>query len=144
MRLFPFLTLLAFVLAGCITGATLAAPIQDRAAVDRSGVASRHEPDPQQRARRLARKLQLAPEQTARIETILQKRAQQIEQLRADGSMDEGSRRHQRYAIRQQGEQALRAVLSHSQLQQYQQLRQQARQRRLERKAPASGSSGGV
>lgn len=143
MRLSLCLTLLAFVLSVCCSGGAFAAPIQDSPPADSSRAMKLHSPDPQQQARRLARELQLAPQQEAQVESILQKRAQQIEQLRGDGSMDARSQRSQLRTIRQDSEQQLRNVLSDSQLQQYQQLRQQARQRHLERKAPASSASSG-
>ena len=57
--------------------------------------------------------------------------------------MDARSQRSQMRTIRQDSEQQLRGVLSDSQLQQYEQLRQQARQRHFDRKAPASGASSG-
>ena len=144
MRLSVFLSVLAFVLSVCFSGVVLAAPIQDSPPADTGPGIKVHHPDPQQQAKRLARKLQLTPEQEARVETILQNRAQQSEPLRGDGSNDARSSRSQLRAIRQDSEQQLRAVLTDSQLQQYQQLRQQAKQRHHERdSAPASSVSSG-
>jgi len=146
MRPYLCLTLLAFALSVCCSGAAFAAPIQDSPPADSGPATKMHSPDPQQQARRLARKLQLTPEQETEITSILQKRAQQIAQLRGDSShgdssMDARAQRSQLRAIRQNSEQQLRGVLSDSQLQQYQQLRQQARQRHLERQAPGGSAS---
>jgi protein CpxP len=146
MRLYLCLTLLAFALSVCCSGAAFAAPIQDSPPADSGPATKMHSPDPQQQARRLARKLQLTPEQETEITSILQKRAQQIAQLRGDSthgdsSMDARAQRSPLRSIRPNTEQQLRGVLSDSQLQQYQQLRQQARQRHLERQAPAGSAS---
>lgn len=143
MRFSFRLTLLAFALSAACSSIAFAAPIQDSPPADNSPAMRTHNPDPQQQARRLARKLQLTPAQETQVEAILQKRAQQIEQLRGDGSMDPRSQRSQMRTIRQDSEQQLRGVLSDSQLQQYRQLRQQARQRHLDRDAPASEASSG-
>jgi hypothetical protein len=143
MRLYLCLTLLAFALSVCCSGPAFAAPLQDSPPADSSPATTMHGPDPQQQARRLARRLQLAPEQETEIASILQKRAQQIAQLRGDSSMDARAQRSQLRTIRQDSEQQLRGVLSDSQLRQYQQLRQQARRRHLERQAPASSTSSG-
>ncbi|MEO6801084.1 MAG: hypothetical protein ABI178_14195 [Rhodanobacter sp.] len=144
MRLSVCLTVLAFALGVCPSGAVLATPLQDSPPANSSPAMKMHNPDPQQQARRLARKLQLTPEQETRIESILQKRAQQLAQTRGDGSADAVSQRSQLRSIRQDSEQQLRAVLSDNQLQQYQQLRQQAKQRHLERNdAPGGSASSG-
>ncbi len=97
----------------------------------------RRNPAPQRQAKALARKLQLTAQQTAAIEPILQQRMQQMEQLRSNSSMDPRARRRQMRGIRQDSERQLRAVLSDHQLQLYEQLRQDMRQRHLEQKASA-------
>ena len=142
MRLSICLTLLAFALSVCWSGAAFAAPIQDSPPADNSAPVKMHDPDPQHQAKRLARKLQLTPEQETRIASILQQREQQIGQLRGASSADQQAQRGQLRAIRQDSEQQLRAVLSASQLQQYEQLRQHAKERHLQRSGgPASSAS---
>ena len=144
MRLFLCLTLLAFALSVCCSGAAFAAPIQDSPPADTTTPVKTHNPDPQHQAKRLARKLQLTPEQETRIASILQQREQQIGQLRGASSTDPRAQRGQLRAIRQDSEQQLRAVLSDSQLQQYEQLRQQAKDRHLQRSnGPTSSASSG-
>lgn len=93
--------------------------------------------DPQRQAHRLARKLQLNAQQTAAIEPILQNRMQQAEQLRADSTVSPRDRRSRMRAINQDADSRLQAVLTDSQRQQYQQMLQQAKQRRQARKDAA-------
>lgn len=144
MRLALCLTLLAFALSVCCSGAAFAAPLQQAGtATDNAPTTRRRSPDPQRQVKALTRKLQLTAQQTAAIEPILQKRLQQMEQLRSDSSMDPRTRRRQMRVIRQDSEQQLRAVLSDSQLQQYEQLRQQARERHHGKMAPSGPSDDG-
>lgn len=97
-------------------------------------VATRHAADPQQQAHRLARRLQLNPQQAAAIEPILQGRTQKMEQLRADSSMTPRERHIRMRAMNQDVDNRLQAVLTDSQRQQYQQMMQQAKLRRQNRK----------
>ncbi len=138
MRLALCLSLLAFALSVCCSGAAFAAPLQ-LTGTPSDGVPpmQRRNPAPQRQAKALARKLQLTAQQTAAIEPILQQRMQQMEQLRSNSSMDPRARRRQMRGIRQDSERQLRAVLSDHQLQLYEQLRQDMRQRHLEQKASA-------
>lgn len=137
------MTLIAFALCVGCGGAAFAAPLQDSPAVDQSPTTMKvHGATPQQETRRLAHRLNLTPAQETAIGPILQKRADAIARLRGDASIDASSRRSQLHTIRRDSEQELRATLSDSQLKQYDQLRQQARQRHLDRKsAPATGGS---
>ncbi len=104
-------------------------------------VTSPRKPDPQHQANRLARKLQLNAQQTSAIEPILQSRMQQTQQLRADGSLTPRDRHTRMRAINQDADSRLQAVLTDSQRQQYQQIMQQAKQRRQARKNGAANSS---
>lgn len=141
MRLPFLLALLGFALSVCTSGAAFATPIQDSPAADSPpAAAGQHVADPQRQAEHLARKLQLTPQQTAAIEPILDSRAQQMQHLRADTSMDPRTRRSQMRALKQNTEQQLQAVLNDSQRQQYQQMQQQAKQRHHAGQAP--GGSG--
>lgn len=97
--------------------------------------------DPQRQIKRLSRKLQLTPQQAAQIGPILQQRQQQLAQLRADTSLAPRDRRSRLRAVLQQSDQQLQALLSDSQRQQYQQLMQQAMQRRRARH-PEAGDGG--
>ena len=89
------LALLGFALAIAGTSVVMAQPFQDTAtsADSTSTAPSRHAPDPQRQVARLSRKLQLTPDQAARIEPILRNRQQQMQQLHADTTLAPRDRR---------------------------------------------------
>jgi protein CpxP len=130
------LALLGFALGIAGTGAAVAQPFQDTATPSDSAAAgpAHQAPDPQRQTARLSRKLQLTPEQAAKIEPILQSRQQQMQQLRADNTLAPGDRRAKMRAIMQDSNTQLQAVLTDSQKQQYQQMLQQAMQHRQDKK----------
>ena len=99
-------------------------------------------PDPQKQTARLSRKLQLTPDQAAKIEPILANRQQQMQQMRADTSLSQHDLHQKMRALKQDTDSQMQAILTDSQRQQYQQLQQQAMQKHLDRKqgAPASGN----
>jgi hypothetical protein len=107
----PFLlALLGFVLSVCVSGSAFAAPVQqDPAATNPSAAAAarQHVADPQRQLAQLARKLALSPQQSAAIGPILERGAQQVQQLRADNSMDPRSRRNRLRALKQSSERQL-------------------------------------
>lgn len=132
----------ALVLAG--TGASMAQPLQDTAAsTDTTSKPPAHQaPDPQRQTARLSRKLKLTPDQAAKIEPILQNRQQQMQQLRADNTLAPRDRRTKMRAIMQDTNNQLQALLTDNQKQQYQQMLQQAMQRRQDKKAAPGDDSG--
>jgi hypothetical protein len=138
------LALLAFALGIAGTGVAVAQPFQDTPAPgDSTAAKTAHQaPDPQRQTARLSRKLQLTPEQAARIEPILQSRQQQMQQLRADNTLAPRDRRAKMRSIMQDSNTQLQAVLTDSQKQQYQQMQQQAMQRRQNKKSPADDDAG--
>ncbi|MEP6897101.1 MAG: hypothetical protein ABI870_01105 [Rhodanobacter sp.] len=126
------------------TGNAVAQPLQDAAAGgdSMSQKATRPAPDPQRQAARLARKLQLSADQRAKIEPILQDRAQQLEQLRADSSLSERDRHRRQRELMQDSNTRLLDVLNDTQKQQFQQMMQEMKQRHQGMKsAPAEGGS---
>ena len=142
------LALLGFALGIVGTAAVVAQPLQDSAAqdgtpsTDAAATQPAHQaPDPQRQTARLSRKLQLTPEQAARIEPILQSRIQQMQQLRADTTLAPSDRRGKMRTIMQDSNTQLQAVLTDSQKQQYQQMQQQAMQRRQDRKSSGDADS---
>jgi hypothetical protein len=126
------------------TDAAMAQPFQDAAASSDSTATkpSRQAPDPQHQIARLSRKLQLTPDQAARIEPILRNRQQQMQQLQADNTLAPRDRRAKMRSIMQDSNTQLQGVLSDSQKQQYQQMMQQAMQRRQDKKAAPGNDDG--
>ena len=100
-------------------------------------------PDPQKQTARLSRKLQLTPEQAAKIEPILHNRQQQMQQIRSDTSLSPHDLHRKMRAMKQATDSQLQAVLTASQLQQYQQMQQQAMQKHRNSKSatPAAGAA---
>lgn len=139
------LVLLGFALSVAGTGTVMAQPFQDATAPTNPTTTtkpSHQASDPQRQIARLSRKLQLTPEQAAKIEPILRNRQQQMPQLRADNTLAPRDRRAKMRALMQDSNNRLQAVLTDSQKQQYQQMPQQAMQRRQDKKSSADGDTG--
>ncbi len=134
------LRLAALALAASLAcGAALAqdAPNNSPAAGAHHGAA-----DPQQQLDRLTKRLQLSPDQVAKIQPILQSRQQQAEAVRSDSSLKGADRRAKLLSIMQDADSQLQAVLTDTQRQQYQQWREKAMQRRMEQHATPNAGSG--
>ena len=141
MKLVLRLALLGFALG--IAGTVMAQPFQaSTASTDAAALKPSHQaPDPQRQIARLSRKLQLTPDQAAKIEPILQNRQQQMQQLRADNTLAPRDRRAKMRSIMQDSNTQLQAVLTDNQKQQYQQMEQQAMQRRQDKKSSTDDDS---
>jgi len=100
-------------------------------------------PDPQKQTTRLSRKLQLTPDQAAKIEPILQSRQQQVQQLRGDTSLSPHDLHQKMRAIRQDTDSQIQAILTDSQRQGYQQMQQAAMQKHRDGKQGETGSKPG-
>jgi periplasmic protein CpxP/Spy len=85
-------------------------------------------PNPQQQATRLASKLGLSDDQTAKITTILQNQQQQISALRSDSSLSQDDRHDKMRSIRQDTDTQINAVLTPAQQTQYANMKQQMSQ----------------
>ncbi|MGI4828764.1 MAG: hypothetical protein ACRYFU_11320 [Janthinobacterium lividum] len=75
-----------------------------------------HAPNPQRQAAMLTRRLNLTPEQTAKVEPILATRDQQMQALWQNQQLSEQDRHQQMHAIQQQTLQQMSGVLSPDQL----------------------------
>jgi periplasmic protein CpxP/Spy len=100
-----------------------------------------HAPDPQKQAQRLTHQLGLSSDQTAKLTTILQGQQQQIAALRADSSLSQSDRREKMRGIREDSDKQINALLTPSQQQQYQQLRQNGAGHWQGHHGPAGASS---
>lgn len=140
---------LGFALGLVATSAAYAQPFQDTPSAGNSDSApGQHAmPDPQKQTARLSRKLQLTPDQAAKIEPILANRMQQMQQMRADTSSSPRDVHQKMRALKQDTESQIQAILTDSQRQQYQQMQQQAMQKHLDHAkdtaAPGGGGSDG-
>ncbi len=83
----------------------------------------RHTPNPEREVKRLAKVLNLTPDQTAKLEPVLANRDQQMEAIRSNGQLTQHDARQQMKALHQSTEQQLAAILTPDQLNQMKQMR---------------------
>ncbi len=106
---------------------TPAAPqdTQPPAPITRShdGMQHRHAPDPHRQAMMLTRRLNLTPDQTAKIEPILADRQQKMEALRANTSLSPEDMHQQMRALHEQEKTQFAAILTPDQQQQMKSMR---------------------
>jgi transposase len=82
-----------------------------------------HRADPQHQAEFLSKKLNLSPDQTAKLQPILADRQQKFDALRQNSSLTPDQRHEQMKAIHQSTQQQLASVLSPDQLEQLKSMR---------------------
>ena len=143
MKFASRLALLGFALNLGATSVAYARPFQDTPPpAGNAGVApAQHAmPDPQKQTARLSRKLQLTPDQAAKIEPILQSRQQQMQQIRVDASSSPHDQHQKMRALKQDTDSQIQAILTDSQRQQYQQMQQEAMQHRRDKKQGSPGA----
>lgn len=132
---------IAFALACAVAGA-FGVHAQDGGASPPDGQAAhgpRRPPDPQERAQRLAKHLQLDDRQQAQIAAILQAQQQKMRDLRA-GSAKGPDRRDQVRAVMEDGDRQIQAVLTDSQRQRYLAMKERAIEKRQEKQGAAEPS----
>ena len=126
-------TLLGFVLLSGLTGNSLLAQDQTSAGVSSaptSGALSTQPhkaPDPQHQAKKMARKLGLSSDQTAKIEPILADRDQRVQDVRSNTNLAPADRKAQLHGIARDSNSKIEAILTDSQRQQYEQMKQNHR-----------------
>ena len=98
-----------------------AAQTQQAATTD--GPHHHHAPNPQRQAEFLTRKLNLTPDQTARIEPILASRDQQMQALHANQQLTEQDRHQQMRTLNEQVQQQMAGVLTADQMTQLKAMR---------------------
>ncbi len=86
-----------------------------------------HAPNPQRQAQLLTEKLNLTPDQTAKVEPILAQRDQQMQALWQNQQLTPEDRHQQKRAINQQAKQQMAGVLSPDQMAQLKTLRHYGR-----------------
>ncbi len=75
-----------------------------------------HTPNPHRQAEHLSRKLNLTPDQTAKIEPILAARDQQMHDLMGNAQLSPQDRHQGMHSINQQAEQGMSGILSPDQM----------------------------
>jgi len=140
---------LRFALLGLAFGVASAAPAafaQDNGAPDGTSapVQQHRAPDPQKQAARLARRLGLSDDQSAKLAAILQNRQQQMAAVRGDASLAPQDRRAKARSIQEDSDTQINAMLTPDQQKQYAAIKQAMRDRRQNARAEsnASGDAG--
>lgn len=87
----------------------------------------RHAPNPQRQAEFLSKKLNLTPDQTAKVEPILANRDQQMQALRQNQQLSPEDRHQQMRTLNQQAQQQMAGVLSPEQMAQLKTMRREHR-----------------
>jgi periplasmic protein CpxP/Spy len=149
MRLPFFAPLLGVVLISGFTGSALLAqdqaqpaPVVNSMPADQTSSAPTHRPpDPQRQTRRMAKKLGLTADQQAKIEPIFADRDQQVATLRANTTLAPKDRKVQIHSVVRDSDNKITALLSDTQKQQYEQLKQDRRAKRQQRQSEASTNS---
>jgi periplasmic protein CpxP/Spy len=108
------------------SGLALAAPLPQEAP---ASAPAAHRPDPDQQVQRLAKRLNLTAEQQNQLLPIITERQRQMTALRNDSSLSAQDRRAKLRALREDSNSKIKTVLTDSQKQQYEQMRQHRRQR---------------
>jgi periplasmic protein CpxP/Spy len=99
-------------------------------------------PDPQKQAARLAKRLGLSDDQSAKITTILQNQQQQMAAARSDSSLSKQDQHAKMRSIRQDTDTQINAVLTPAQQTQYANMKQQMKER-MQNAHNGGSSSGG-
>jgi periplasmic protein CpxP/Spy len=125
--------LLGVVLLSGLTGNSLLAQDQTSAAVastPTSGASATQPhkvPNPQHQAKKMARKLGLSSDQVARIEPILADRDQRVQDVRSNPNLAPSDRKAQLHGIARDSNGKIEAILTDTQRQQYEQMKQDRR-----------------
>jgi Spy/CpxP family protein refolding chaperone len=127
-------------------GAAIGAPQdQSPAPAPGNGQAPHRQMDPDRQVKMLTKKLNLTADQQTQIRSILTDRQQQFESIRNDSSLAPKDRREKMRSLRQESEGKIKAVLTDSQKQTYDQMQEQMRQRmqrgRDQGQSPDSGAA---
>src|SRR3984957_8197194 len=83
-----------------------------------------HVPNPQHQAKRMAKELGLTPDQVSKIEPILADRDQQVQSVRSDTTLAPTDRKAKMHSVRQETDSRIEAILTDTQKQQYEQIKQ--------------------
>lgn len=126
-----FLMSVALLGIGLTTGSHAATQDQGMSTTTAEAPAAK---DPQRQMARLSRLLGLTPQQAATLAPILAQRAQQLDALRSDASLDRRVRRDRLRSIQRDTDEKVQAVLSDTQRQKYAQWKQESRERRQQKR----------
>ncbi len=103
------------------------------------GGPAHHAANPRRDAKRMARRLDLTPDQESRIEPVLAERQEQVQSVRSDTALAPQGKRARIRSIRQDSDAKVEAILTDTQRQRYEQMKQNHKAaKRQQGGAPAS------
>lgn len=117
-------------------------PAQNQSTQNQS--AHRQAMDPNRQLKRLTKRLNLTSDQQNQILPILTNRQQAMESIRSDSSVAPQDRHEKMRAVREDSDAKIRAVLTDSQKQTYDQMQQQMREREQQRREQRQNSGQGA
>jgi len=95
--------------------------------------------DPQRQVQMLTKRLNLTADQQQQLLPILTERNQQMQNVRNDSSLSRKDRHEKMMAVREDSQNKIKALLTQDQKQTYDQMLQQARERRHDKRAQSAG-----
>jgi periplasmic protein CpxP/Spy len=147
MRISVPSTLLGFVLLSGLTGNSLLAQDQTSAGVNAaptsaaSSTQPHKAPNPQHQAKKMAKKLGLSSDQTAKLEPILADRDQRVQEVRSNTSLAPADRKAQLHGIARDSNSKIETILTDAQRQQYEQMKQDRRAKRQQNQSAVPTNS---
>jgi Spy/CpxP family protein refolding chaperone len=125
-------------------GAAIGAPQDQNSAPPPAGDhGAHHQMDPSRRVKTLAKKLNLSEDQQKQLLPIFTDEQQQFEAIHNDGSLAPKDRREKMRSVREASETKIKAVLTDSQKQTYDQMQQQMREKMQQRRNQGQDSNSG-
>ena len=131
----------ALLSVGAVVASAQAAPPDQSTAPAQSQTArgQRSMPSPDKQAKRLAKELNLTPDQVTQIKPILADRTQQMQALQADTSMAQADRRAKARSIMADSNTKIEGVLNDQQKQQFEQMQAARKAKRQQKTQQPSG-----
>lgn len=141
-RFFPSLAVATALIAG-LSGSVLFAQNQSAPpAISAQPPAAQqpvHVANPRHQAKKMAKQLGLTPDQVSRIEPILADRDQQVQSVRSDSTLAPHDMKARVHGIRRESDSKIEAILSDTQKQQYELIKQSRKANRQQQtSAPAN------
>jgi len=127
-------------------GVAIAAPQAQNTSTPAQNTSSteRHPLDANRQVKMLSKRLNLSVDQQNEILPILTSREQQIENIRSDSSLSQPDRHQKMRAVREASENQIRALLTDTQKQTFDQMQQRMRERARERREQRQNSGQGT
>jgi protein CpxP len=125
-------------------GSAMATPQDQNSAPPPAGEhGQRHQMDPSRQVKMLAKRLNLTEDQQKQLLPILTDQQQQFEAIHNDSSLAPKDRHEKMQSVRESAQTKIKAILTDSQKQTYDQMQQQMRERMQQRRNQGQDSNSG-